>query len=840
MQLTAYVDTVERTVSFEEAHALVAGDVYNPFVLDFSKSPVTVKTLDDESLTVALYRTDVEPPVQIAAAVGFTPVPYHPLRRRTVLTLATDAVASWCDDSETGATVQVRMEITDSAHGGHAYVSMDVPLLIVSGVTPSGSSGPVYTKTEVDAMLAGYQPTFTPESPLEFVNRFLRVRTAGQTPGVVRTTSAVTDVSGYDPCPIVDGVPYFTKTASVAGPGVLGLVRTDSTVADVSGYLPTPIVGGVPYYRDTTYGPASGTLGLVRTASSVSDTTGLTPAPIIAGVPYYRYPSVATTVPGLVCTTSPVTSPVGYEPCPIISGVPYYRNDNTTYGMASGSVAGLVHSTSPISDPAGLEPCPIIGGVPYYSPALTGLARVGFPGLMAVSDTTLVPSMRPCTVVDGVPHYEPPQTYPLAGASAPGVVTTTSAVTDVADYTPCPVVDGVPYYKGASVGDIPVAGYNSLGLVQSNSHVGLLDIQISPGTYIPCPIVNGVPYYVNTVNRYGLAGYGVTGMIYSRKQLPESGYVECAVSNGRIYAPAPTDPVEIPLATASTPGLVRSGASSTDITGFMPCPIVDGVPYYAAPPNVPGLATDGVPGLVTSPVSGDVTGFLPCPVVNGVPYYKNSSSQLVPATTELGLVRTVSDVTDSTGWLPVPIVDGVPYYKDTTYGLADGVTPGLVKSTSDAVSTEGYTPCPVFGGVPYFQTPYTQHDLSYRFSEISLSYDLQLSDRAMNWYRNAYDYQYDLVFPDPVTGADGTARSRDFVLVIEEPPAQNTGPGRIRVPSALSFLWTQDTGCPLANDLVRDAERTRYYVYYFTEIKQDVFMVSRTLLTTDAGQFSTH
>ena len=88
--------------------------------------------------------------------------------------------------------------------------------------------------------------------------------------GLVRSGSSRSSTDSDDiACPIISGVPYYRDTTYEAGGyNSLGLVKTTSQVSDLSGYDPCPLVGGVPYYK--TAASLASLSYLVRTESSVT------------------------------------------------------------------------------------------------------------------------------------------------------------------------------------------------------------------------------------------------------------------------------------------------------------------------------------------------------------------------------------------------------------------------------------------------------------------------------------------------------------------------------------------------------------------------------------------
>lgn len=141
------------------------------------------------------------------------------------------------------------------------------------------------------------------------------------------TSAMVTKLNGIE----AGANKYVLPQAGFATPGG---VYTISEITNVSGYEATPIVDGVPYYKNNTYGTVSQNANGLMLATDKAKLDG-----IDEGANNYTLPTAGSTLGG-VKTTSTVTSTSGYTAVPIISGVPYYKN--TTYSAASSSANGLM------------------------------------------------------------------------------------------------------------------------------------------------------------------------------------------------------------------------------------------------------------------------------------------------------------------------------------------------------------------------------------------------------------------------------------------------------------------------------------------------------------------
>ena len=161
MTLTAVVDFTDHSVLFREIHALVAGDLYNPLVLDFSRLPkATVDAIKTSNLTLVLKRSQTG--ATVASVPQFSLVPNHWALRSASLALTTRAVKDWFTElsKQTGdVTVDTNgwLEVTD---GTTTFVACPVPV-VLRDITVRGDVSGYYTAAQVDALLAGKQDGLT-------------------------------------------------------------------------------------------------------------------------------------------------------------------------------------------------------------------------------------------------------------------------------------------------------------------------------------------------------------------------------------------------------------------------------------------------------------------------------------------------------------------------------------------------------------------------------------------------------------------------------------------------------------------------------------------------------
>ena len=155
MTLTALIDFADRSVLFREAHALVAGDLYNPLVLDFSQVPRPVAdAVDLGSLALVLRRS--QGGAVVASCPLFSAVPGRRSLRASSLSMTTKALADWYAELASGrraVDADGWLEVSDRSL---AYVACPVPV-VLRDVEARGDVAGYYTASQVDGLLAGKQ-----------------------------------------------------------------------------------------------------------------------------------------------------------------------------------------------------------------------------------------------------------------------------------------------------------------------------------------------------------------------------------------------------------------------------------------------------------------------------------------------------------------------------------------------------------------------------------------------------------------------------------------------------------------------------------------------------------
>jgi hypothetical protein len=348
----------------------------------------------------------------------------------------------------------------------------------------------------------------------------------------VATTSANGMMSSTDKAKL-NGIANNANNYSLptAGLNTLGGVKTSSTVSDVSGYTAAPIVSGIPYYKDTntTYNNAT-----TSSAGLMSSTDKAKLDGIATGAT--KNTDVATTSANGLMSSSDKSK---------LNGI---ANNANNYSLPTASTTlGGVKTTSNVSDVSTYTACPIVGGVPYYKDTNTtySTATTSANGLMSKADKTKLNG-----IATGANNYSLP-----TASSTLGGVKTTSTVSDVSSYTACPIVSGVPYYKdtnttygnattsnaglmsstdkskldgieaSANNYSLPTAGTNTLGGVKTSSTVS------SNSGYTACPIIGGIPYYKDTNTTYSNATTSTAGLMSASDKTKLDGVATGATKN---------------------------------------------------------------------------------------------------------------------------------------------------------------------------------------------------------------------------------------------------------------------------------------------------------------------
>lgn len=157
------------------------------------------------------------------------------------------AVATFTANSSTAVTANITVptkvsELTNDS--GYKTTDNNTTYSISksgSTITLTGSDGS--TSTVSDSNTVYTHPTYTAHTGKP---------TANQTPafgGSVTVSQITSDTQGH-----VSGMTDRTITIPATlsnGTGTAGLIKTTSTVATTSGYTPCPVLNGVPYYKDT-------------------------------------------------------------------------------------------------------------------------------------------------------------------------------------------------------------------------------------------------------------------------------------------------------------------------------------------------------------------------------------------------------------------------------------------------------------------------------------------------------------------------------------------------------------------------------------------------------------
>lgn len=142
--------------------------------------------------------------------------------------------------------------------------------LSVSGttITYTKGNGTTGTITTQDTNTVYTHPTYTARTGKP---------TANQTPafGGTATVSQITSDGTGHVTSATDRTITIPSTLS-DGTGTAGLIKTSSTVTSASGYTPCPVISGVPYYKDTNTTYTLSTFGITASATELNYCDGVT------------------------------------------------------------------------------------------------------------------------------------------------------------------------------------------------------------------------------------------------------------------------------------------------------------------------------------------------------------------------------------------------------------------------------------------------------------------------------------------------------------------------------------------------------------------------------------
>lgn len=150
---------------------------------------------------------------------------------------------------------------TSVANGGTlirnaTYTSITESVIANSATCLTSSAGssntPVYFNNEGKPVAISYQVNKTVPSNAVFTDTVYTLPTAGSTLGGVKTTSTVTNASGYTACPIIGGVPYYkdtNTTYSLSSFGISASAAEINYTKGVTSAIQTQLNGKVPTSR---------------------------------------------------------------------------------------------------------------------------------------------------------------------------------------------------------------------------------------------------------------------------------------------------------------------------------------------------------------------------------------------------------------------------------------------------------------------------------------------------------------------------------------------------------------------------------------------------------------
>ena len=288
-----------------------------------------------------------------------------------------DSAASNKVDKETGKglstndfTEDYKDKLDSIAEGANNYTLPVATTTALGGVKISTDS------PSVDAM--GFDTFVTGND-----NRLLTlIRPASnEVEGYVKTTSTVTDVTDYTPCPVVNGVPYYLDaTDDIADKADKTYVDTnfngmataiDNHKADAVVHVTSNERMAWNNKTDKTYVDEQLTtkvdkeIGKGLSANDFTEEYKNKLDSIEEDANNYTLPvATTTTLGGVVVSASiPPVDAIGFD-----TFVNSSNNNKliTLIRPASNTTEGYVRTTSAVTDVADYTPCPVIGGVPYY------------------------------------------------------------------------------------------------------------------------------------------------------------------------------------------------------------------------------------------------------------------------------------------------------------------------------------------------------------------------------------------------------------------------------------------------------------------------------------------
>lgn len=205
MRLTIAINLAEQTATLVEKHALSAGDIYDPLVLDFSSlDQAALAAVDASTLGLVLYRSSVDM-TAVANAKTFSSPAGQARLRTSVLLMNQQAVLDWQASAGTGAQ-EAYLVVADA---NTTYASCPVPVVLRPFEVGAGGSAGYYTSSQVDDLLEKYQPLLSAAGPV------------GVDGGVVSVAAATASSAGV----VKPG-----KGLSVAGDGTLDVQFPDLVV----------------------------------------------------------------------------------------------------------------------------------------------------------------------------------------------------------------------------------------------------------------------------------------------------------------------------------------------------------------------------------------------------------------------------------------------------------------------------------------------------------------------------------------------------------------------------------------------------------------------------------
>lgn len=253
---TEYVDNAVSNVSIDTSN-LITEEQLTETLADYAKTEDLPSEYDDTALSDRV--TANEEAIATLNGTG----------EGSVSKTVDDALNKFATELSDDGVVNTYKELIDYADSHSSDVAEMVADIETNTNTIEELDGRVET---LETNLGGHTVDSDVPSDAKFTDTVYALPTAsGDTLGGVKTTSTVTNISTYTPCPIVDGVPYYRNTNI----SPIKIIRTETTLGSDNYYkddsgniiIKIPITGKYFYknvfdvYISTTYNVTDGNGG---------------------------------------------------------------------------------------------------------------------------------------------------------------------------------------------------------------------------------------------------------------------------------------------------------------------------------------------------------------------------------------------------------------------------------------------------------------------------------------------------------------------------------------------------------------------------------------------------